>query len=110
MSAALDLFLSQPARRPLRADGERMYPGVGSTRNNYYAVITLPDGRKVDAQVTATYEYDTNGGDVTGSTLCWVDNEEELTADECNEELVIGGKPYYLHEYVIEQAMLTTPE
>lgn len=66
--------------------------------------VILPDGRPVHAVLR---------GHVLPAPDYWADGKEPLDmewadgtpleADDYNAEMVVGGKPYYLHEWVTEQ-------
>ena len=66
------------------------------------ATQTLPDGRRLRAVERGTYEYDTNAwvpGD-EGMTLTDLDTGDALPPEAQDEEIVVEGQRWYLHEYL----------
>ncbi len=76
---------------------------------SYYKLVVLPDGRIVEGTIRGHREYDTNAWVDDVMEFAWL-RGEELTADECNEEIEIDGKKYFAWEYVAEQTVLSVPE
>lgn len=77
--------------------------------DTYRGTITLPDGRQVKAVLRGSARPAPDyWDDAPGECLDieWMD-DTPLDADEYNAELTVDGKPYYLHEWVVEQLVVS---
>lgn len=73
--------------------------------DTYRGTYTLPDGRQVNAvlhgYVLPAPDY-WEDAPKDALDIEWIDGTP-LEADDYNTELTVNGKPYYLHEWVVEQ-------
>lgn len=83
-----------------------MYPPLPDTECGFDGFCQLPDKREYFFEEWGFVEGDTNAYVQSDFNIYLCDpdgSRHKLTPDEFNEEIVINGKEYFLHEYVAEK-------